>query len=134
MRATCILIPFLILFAGCGPKEPIPVAVSGTVNLDGKPLVEGKISFITSGKVPEILDIANGRYEGKVLTGERRVEIAAYRPYQIPPEVPKSMHPLMEGGKENYLLEKYHRESILTASVQPTGANEFVFNLVSKEK
>ena len=132
MRKFLLLLLALAPLA-CGPGEPVPVAVSGTVKLDGKPLAEGKISFVTIGKVPETLDIVEGRFSGKVLGGERRVEIAAYRPYRIPPDVPKSMYPLMEGGKENYLLEKYHRESILTANVKDSGENEFTFELVSKE-
>jgi hypothetical protein len=123
----------LLIPLGCGPKEPIPVGVSGTVNLDGQPLAEGKIFFVTLGKVPEIVDIAAGHFSGKVLPGERRVEIAAYRPYQIPPEVPESMHPLMKDGKENYLPARYHRDSMLTAEVKETGKNEFTFNLVSAE-
>jgi hypothetical protein len=119
----------LLLLLGCGPKEPFPVSVSGVVTLDGKRLAAGRISFITPGKVPEIVEIVDGRFQGKVMTGERRVEIAAYRPYQIPAEIPKSMHAQMKDGKENYLPEKYHRTSELTATVKDTGNNEFTFDL-----
>ena len=119
----------LLVLLGCGPKEPFPVSVSGVVKLEGKPLVAGRISFITPGKVPEILEIVDGRFSGKVMTGERRVEIAAYRPYQIPADIPKSMHALMKDGKENYLPEKYSRNSELTANVKDMGNNEFTFDL-----
>ena len=118
-----------MVLLGCGPKEPFPVSVSGVVKLEGKPLVAGRISFITPGKVPEILEIVDGRFSGKVMTGERRVEIAAYRPYQIPADIPKSMHALMKDGKENYLPEKYSRNSELTANVKDMGNNEFTFDL-----
>lgn len=131
MRRCCLGI-LLLIALGCGPKEPSPVAVAGTVNLDGKPLGEGKIFFVTLGKAPEIVDIAEGRFMGKVLPGDRRIEIAAYRPYQIPPEVPKSMHALMKDGKENYLPRRYHRDSALKAEVKQTGKNEFTFDLESQ--
>jgi hypothetical protein len=60
------------------------------------------------------------------------VEIAAYRPYQIPPEIPQSMHALMKDGKENYLPEIYHMKSQLTAEITPTGPNTFKFELSSQ--
>jgi hypothetical protein len=122
----------LLILAGCGPREPVPVPVRGTVTLDGAPLAEGKISFITPGQVPETIDITNGTFDGMAKWGQRRVEIAAYRPYRIPPDVPKSMHPLMKDGKENYLPTKYHRDSELTADVKAEGPNEFTFALTSK--
>ena len=43
--------------------------------------------------------------------------LAAYRPYRIPASVPKSMHPLMADGKENYLPTRYHSESKLVETV-----------------
>jgi hypothetical protein len=131
MRRGCLGL-LLLIPLGCGPREPSPVAVTGTVNLDGKPLSEGKIFFVTLGKAPEIVDIADGHFKGRVLPGERRIEIAAYRPYQIPPEVPTSMHPLMKDGKENYLPARYHRDSTLTAEVKQTGKNVFTFDLESQ--
>lgn len=124
----------LSLFAtiGCGPGEPTPVPVHGMVTLDGTPLADGQISFITPGQVPEVIEIKNGVYNGKVKWGKRRIEIGAYRALQIPPEVPKSMYPLMEGGKENFLPEKYNAQSELSADVKAKGSNEFNFELYSK--
>ena len=117
---------------GCGPGEPTPVPVHGTVSLDGTPLADGQISFITPGQVPEVIEIKNGVYNGKAKWGKRRIEIGAYRALQIPPEVPKSMYPLMEGGKENYVPEKYNVQSDLSAEVKAKGSNEFNFELYSK--
>jgi hypothetical protein len=114
---------------GCGSNEPYPVAVKGTVSLDGKPLAEGQISFITLGQVPEPVEIKDGKFQGKAKWGSRRVEIAAYRPYPIPPSVPLSMHALMKDGKENYLPEIYHTHSTLTAEVQKNGNNDFTYDL-----
>ncbi len=123
----------LSVFAlGCGSGEPVPVPVRGTVTLDGVALAEGQISFITPGQVPEVIDIKNGSFDGKAKWGNRRVEIAAYRPVRITPDVPKHVIPLMEGGKENYMPDKYHKNSTLSADVQASGPNEFKFELLSK--
>lgn len=123
-----------LLLAGCGSGEPYPVPVKGAVTLDGKPLAEGKISFITPGQVPEVLDVKDGRFNGKVKWGDKRVEIAAYRPAPIPANIPASMRPLMKDGQENYLPEKYHRDSTLKADVKDTGDNAFTFDLNSAGK
>ena len=122
----------LLCNGGCNPGEPYPVAVQGTVTLDGQPVNDGKISFVTLGQVPETLDVQAGKFNGKARWGQRRVEIAAYRPYQIPADVPAHLHELMKDGKENYLPEKYHRQSTLTANVQQAGLNEFHFDLASQ--
>ena len=127
----CFLGISLLLLVGCGPRVVLPVPVRGTVTLDGKPLREGQISFITPGQVPEILDVEDGRFEGDVKPGEKRVEIAAYRPLRIPADVPASMRLLMEGGKENYLPARYHSNSTLTETVHEAGDSEFQFTLTS---
>jgi hypothetical protein len=129
MRHSVAILLFLVF--GCGPKELVPVPVHGTVTLDGKPLREGKISFIIPGQVPKVLDVEDGQFVGEVKPGEQRVEIAAYRPYRIPPDAPASLRPLMEGGKENYLPARYHRDSTRMETVRETGDNEFQFTLTS---
>jgi hypothetical protein len=131
LRRACLVF-VAAAFAGCGPRPIVPVPVKGTVSLDNKPLAEGRISFITPGQVPELIDIKDGKFEGKVKPGEKRVEIAAYHPYRIPASVPKSMHALMADGKENYLPRRYHSESTLVETVNETGDNEFRFDLTSK--
>jgi hypothetical protein len=132
MRGVACLLIASTLIAGCGKSGPYPVPVGGVVTLDGQPLAEGVISFINLGEVPESVAIKEGKFTGKATWGHRRVEVAAYRPYQIPPEIPPSMHALMKDGKENYLPEKYHTHSKLTAEITRSGPNEFKFELMSK--
>lgn len=132
MKLVRCLALAVLLSAGCEPKGPYPVPVKGTVTLDGKPLAEGVISFVDLGDVPELIDVKDGVFNGRAKWGQRRIEIAAYRPYQIPKEVPESMHALMQGGKENYLPERYHLKSELTAEVTKNGPNEFSFAVTSK--
>lgn len=129
----CIVGIILLLVVGCGPRELVPVPVHGTVTLDGKPLPDGQISFITPGQVPKSLPIENGRFTGEVKPGEKRIEIAAYRPARAAPDVPASMRPLIEAGKENYLPSRYHSNSTLTETVRETGDNAFQFTLTSEK-
>lgn len=121
------------LTAGCS-REPVPVQVKGTVQLDGKPMPEGEVHFVTNGKPPEIIPVKDGTFEGKAMPGERQVQFAKYRPATIPPGVPKSMHALIAQGKENYLPAKYHRESKMTVEVKDSGVNEFSFEITSGSK
>ncbi|MBA4066878.1 MAG: hypothetical protein C0501_24860 [Isosphaera sp.] len=128
------LAPLLALSGGCGSPaaDPGPVPVRGTVTLDTAPLADGQVSFITPGQVPETLAVRAGAFEGSVRPGTRRVEVAVYRPYRIPADAPKELHGLMAGGKENYLPDRYHTKSTLTAEVRPDGPNEFRFDILSK--
>ena len=133
--SSCSFAALLILsvVGGCNRgASDYPVPVQGTVTLDSKPLAEGKISFITIGQVPETVDIIEGKYNGKVRFGTKRVEIAAYRPVQIPPGIPESMHALMKPGKENYLPEIYQAKSTLSRDIQKVGPNTFNFELSSQ--
>ena len=80
----------LVTFAGCGGGPDIELAqVSGTVQLDGKPIQSGTISFIpldlagpTAGA-----QIIDGAYfiggENGVYIGECRVEISAMKKTQL---------------------------------------------------
>ena len=133
-RSGSVLLLLFMTLWGCSPTGPYPVPVQGTVTLDGKPLADGIVSFITLGQVPEPVEIKEGKFVGKVKWGKRRVELAAYRPYQIPPEIPESMHAMMKPGKENYLPEMYNIKSELTADVQQAGPNAFKFEMVSQSQ
>lgn len=124
----------LMTLVGCGPGAVVPVPVKGTVNLDGAPLLEGRIFFITPGLTPELIDIKDGSFAGQVKPGVKRVEIAAYRPVTIPPDVTPGVAELMKDGKENYLPARYHSKSTLEETVKPDGPNEFTFDLTSNEE
>ena len=88
MRLTCFhnwfgLLAMCVILAGCQRQRTFAptYAVRGSVTLDKKPLAEGKIAFISpeSGDLQD-LSIKDGRYDGQVRAGTRRVEIRAYRP------------------------------------------------------
>lgn len=52
MRILCSSIAVIVCFLGCGKSGPPIAPVSGTVSLDGAPLTDGVVSFVsTSGYV-----------------------------------------------------------------------------------
>lgn len=131
-RYLQIAVPVLICLtiAACqsGPPEAKKYPVSGTVILDGKPLIDdGMIYFktIATGDI-DAIEIRDGEFHGSAVPGDRRVEIVAYR---------VSMQDLngMKGEvKESLILPRYNLDSTLTAKVTPEGPNQFTFELTSK--
>ena len=117
MRRNIAIVLLIIL--GCGPREAAPVSVRGVVTLDGKPLPDGQISFSTLGQVPIILPILDGRFDGKVPPGVKRVEIGVYRPAKIPEDLVGAPAP-PKGLMENSLPARYHAQSTLTATIGDT--------------
>lgn len=64
--------------SGCqnsAQTAPAQAKVSGTVNLDGKPMESGEILFSVAGQGPRTLEIKNGTFSGEVFTGKNRVEV-----------------------------------------------------------
>jgi hypothetical protein len=105
------------LLVGCAAK---PVKVSGTVELDGQPLKEGKITLLgEGGATPEgPFDIKDGKFEGEAKPGKKRVEIRAYKMGQ-----PTKMgDKVIEASPENYLPAEYNTESKLTTEIGADGA------------
>ena len=128
---VCSVIVALVLIGsvGCTPtaKPPTMTAVKGTVNLDGKPMPDGEISFALPGQVPTTMPVQNGAYSGQAGVGKNRVEIRAYRA-----GTPVKMGDQTFGGdKENYLPAKYNSASTFTAEVASGGANDFKFDVTS---
>jgi hypothetical protein len=115
--------------AGCTPKaKPATMtAVKGSVNLDGKPMPDGEITFFLPGQVPTAIPIQNGAYSGQAAVGKNRVEIRAYRAGTAV----KMGDQTFGGDKENYLPAKYNSASTFNAEVASGGANDFKFDVTS---
>ncbi|MCA9114249.1 MAG: hypothetical protein KDA79_04135 [Planctomycetaceae bacterium] len=118
---------------GCSAEErtnePKGWPVSGTVNLDGKPLASGRIHFIDKDTTPPreaVLDITGGTYSGEVSAGPKRVEIRAFRD-----DVTASAGGAPTDEDPQYLPKKYNDDSQETAEVKTEGPNEFSFDLTS---
>jgi hypothetical protein len=116
---------------GCAPEPPkgaAPAAnVKGTINIDGKPVPTGEIHFGTTGFPPRVLKIAEGTYSGEAPIGKNQVEVFIYvegPPSEKYPGVPT---------KKNIAPAKYWRpNTILDATVNASGPNEFRFDITSR--
>jgi hypothetical protein len=65
---------------GCDSnKPPAYTSVSGTVELDGRPLEKGTIAFTTDGRPPSVMDIVDGRFVGQAMVGSNKVTISSKR-------------------------------------------------------
>lgn len=139
MTKSCLtagLLALAMFTLGCaganGPKVAPKADVAGTVTLDGKPMDEerGEIHFVAGGEAPVILPIKGGKFEGKVPTGECRVEVRAW----------KKGEPIMMDGKpfgepkdENYIAEQFSEKSTLKANVAAAGAKDLKFEVEKKK-
>ena len=133
--SSMTLLIFAMLGIGCtrtGRQEPPLYPVAGTVVLDGKPLPEGTIFFITvSLGRTERVPIKDGTFSGKVAAGERRIEFSVIKdvPYSGP-AMPGIPSPTTVPGET--LPSAFNADSSYSATVTPEGPNEFDFELKSK--
>lgn len=117
--ALCVAI-----VSGCGgPSPPVTAPVSGAVSYDGKPIVDGSITFaaVDGSCAPNVLQIAEGRYEGRVVVGEKRIEIRAMRKAERTGSA--ATGPGGDDGPvlENFIPAAYNDASQLTRTIQPPG-------------
>ena len=110
--------------SGCGgPSPPVTAPVSGTVSYDGKPIADGSITFaaVDGSCAPSVLQIAEGRYEGRVVVGEKRIEIRAMR--QAERTGSAATGPGGDEGPvlENFIPAAYNDASQLTRTIDPPG-------------
>lgn len=128
MKQTSIIFLSILILSGCsaGPKSNVS-EVSGTIQLDGKPLPEGTITFVSADNSTHSAQgkINNGEYVVNVPVGRKRVEIHASRWTGKPYE----KYGIKE--TEQYLPAIYNEESQLTAEVIPDTSVELDFELKS---
>ncbi len=99
---------------GCGDSGPKKLAVSGSVQFDGKDVPEGDILFVPEarGVGPEGGKIKDGKYTASVPEGKYKVEVTATR------VVPGKKGPMgTEDLLEDYIPAKYNQKTELTAEV-----------------
>ena len=124
---------FLVLLSiGCGGRNGIDV--SGTVTLDGSPLTEGRIRFVSIGDTgggTAGAKIENGQFvfgpDDGLVAGTYRVEISSV-------QKTGRMIPDMEGEGtiEQYaeaIPSRYNSQSELTADIKPDGGEPLAFDL-----
>ena len=133
--AACIMMILGAATAGCGRTgrpQPERFPVKGMVTLDGEPLAEGRIEFktISTGFIDGML-VKNGTFAGRAVAGDRRVEFSVMKqvPFKgaaMPGTTPPDTMP------EESLPKHLNVNSTLSATVSPTGPNEFRFELISR--
>jgi hypothetical protein len=135
---SVVLLTSILPAAGCsrsGRAEPKRYPVSGTVTLDGQPLREGRVAFVTvSQGLIDAVPIKDGRFSGMAAAGSQRIEFyfikevpyaeSGYKP--MPGETPPAT------VKMQMLPAHLNTESMLTANVEPEGKTEFTFELSSQ--
>jgi len=119
------LVGALFSLEGCS-KAPQAVAVSGTIDLDGKPLPEGSITLEgETGTAPDILSVKDGKFEGKATPGKKVVRITADKK-----GTPTKMgDKVIEATMENYLPPRFNSQSKIQAEVTPSGINPSNFKV-----
>ena len=140
-RAVPVVLTLLLTgLIGCQPSGPERAAVTGVVELDGKPIEHGAITFIpngpdggpTSGAV-----IENGKYtiplENGAVVGSHRVEIRA--PKKTGKQIPVAPPATSPTGTVDEVIEgvpaKFNTQSTLVQSVE-SGPNTIDFDLISE--
>jgi hypothetical protein len=130
LGCTLALFCSLTSLTGCSGSKDKPVSVSGTVDLDGKPLPEGTVTLVgEGGTAPTKFDVKEGKFEGMASPGKKRVEIRAFKigkPTKMATEV-------IEATPENYIPAAYNTESKMTAEGGAGGGlNPSKFDVKSK--
>jgi hypothetical protein len=131
-RAWRCAVAGLLLLYGCGGSEPL---ISGTVNLNGKPVAEGDIRFVpvegTKGADAGGV-IQDGKYKVRlngVAGGKYRVSIRGYKQSgRLEPD-PLGGPPVK--GTVQIVPREYHGEESTLVREITRGANRLDFDLVT---
>lgn len=131
--ASCLLMPALILSAGCGGSSVPEVAtVRGTIKLDGKPLPDAGVTFIPQGGRPATARTdENGEYELKynentsgAIPGKNLVRISTAT-FPVDTDDGETVP-----GKPETVPVEYNLQSTLSFDVKPTEDNVADFDLI----
>jgi len=120
-----------IATVGCNNQRPVPKSypVKGEVTLDGKPMPSGEVVFVSVAEgIRDTVKVADGKFSGEVLAGERQVEIRSY----IEKEGNTKMYGAdAEPSYVNIIPKKYNEQTELTATVKESDDNSFSFEVTS---
>lgn len=75
--ASLVAFSTLALVVGCGPEKNNTVTVQGNVTVDGNPVEQGSITFLSSdGETPTSGGvITGGKYTAEVIPGEKTIMV-----------------------------------------------------------
>jgi hypothetical protein len=97
----CLLVLTLICLGGCGAKDG-RVAISGSVELDGKPLDGATVGFVSStgSSMSAAFTDANGKFQTRVAAGMNKVSISKADPNAAKPVAEMSDEDMLMGTDE----------------------------------
>jgi hypothetical protein len=122
----------LVFLGGCDSK-PKTVTVSGTVNLDGKPLPEGEVTLVNAaGLPPDVLPVKDGKFSGPAKPGKVKVQIRVYKEGPPPPKDGTQPAPDSPPSIVNTLPARFNDETTLNAEVTDGGLNPSKFEVQEK--
>lgn len=133
--AFCLLAFLSLLIVGCGPSgrpEVETAPVSGTIQLDGQPLADAQVNFLTDEYAGVATTDANGNYELKAQPGENTVYVVKYE--SSDPDFDETMMGGADqpgGGPKQLLPKKFSdpEESELRFTVPDAGSADANFDL-----
>lgn len=114
---------WFVASVGCGEAAPPTVLVSGTVAYDGEPVADGSVTFVSpdGSAVPGVLIVRDGRYEGRVVAGQKRIEVRGMRPARGPAAAAGGPGSDEGGLLENYIPASYNDTSTLLRMLDSPG-------------
>jgi hypothetical protein len=121
-----LFVVVVLVISGCTPPQnappPFVAKVSGKVNLDGKAMPEGEVSFTVSGQPPRVIPIKDGEFAGEAFVGKNRVDVVLEK--DGPPSTTDKKEPTKINAIQHGKLE---------ADVTKDGANAFTFDVKSSK-
>lgn len=94
-------------------------------------MAEGEISFVSQqDAIRDTLPVRDGKFQGEIRAGQRKVEVAAYREERQGVEMYGDQAPV---SRVNYVDPEFNYNSKLVASVNTQSANEYTFDVKSRK-
>lgn len=115
----------LIPICGCGPEKTKEVMVTGSITIDGEPLEEGSIQFVSvEGETPTGGGtIINGTYTAQVSPGAKKVLVLAYEVVGEEPEYEGVADSPMREVRELVTPEAYNAKHLTPLEATITDAD-----------
>jgi hypothetical protein len=131
-----LFVATMAFLTGCGGggasnvAAPASSKVSGTVQLDGKPMAGGEVRFHAPGQPVKILEIKDGAFSGDVYPGNNRVEVL-WQKNGPPNPMDKNLPPMVI----NTVAPEFSGiQSTLKQDVPVSGSTGLTFEVKSAKK
>ena len=134
LRLALTLAIGILVTVGCGDATQAPLALSGTVEFDGKPVEDGSITFTSSTGAVANGSINQGSYsipvDRSVPAGTYGVQITGQE--KTGRQIPDSDAPGQKMDEIRSIIpDKYNSQSQLSVDITPQNATALDFALTS---